>query len=63
LGYGILELLVHDPQRGAPAPNRDGYDFPHALQDEIDASPFSGSVVPSWSQRSIRPDRRFDVHR
>ena len=31
-----------------------GHVFPHAVQDETDASSFSGSVVPSWSQRSIR---------
>jgi hypothetical protein len=28
--------------------------LPKAVQTDTDASPFSGSVVPSWSQRSNR---------
>src|SRR5262249_36421218 len=38
----------------APAPNRVGQVAPHSEQTETDASPARGSVVPSWSQRSIR---------
>jgi len=33
-----------------PEPRR--HVVPHAVQADTDASPFSGSVVPSWSQRS-----------
>lgn len=39
---------------GAPTPNFVGQLFPQTLQCEIDELPSSDSVVPSWSQRSIR---------
>src|SRR5262245_40688116 len=39
---------------GVPAPNFVAHVFPHSVQDDTDSSPSSGSVVPSWSQRSIR---------
>jgi hypothetical protein len=38
----------------APAPNRAGHVLPHSLHTDTDAEPFNGSVVPSWSQRSMR---------
>jgi hypothetical protein len=38
----------------APFPNLVGQVFPQALQTETVESPASGSVVPAWSQRSIR---------
>jgi hypothetical protein len=38
----------------APAPNRAGHVLPQHEHDAIDASPFSGSDVPSWSQSSMR---------
>ena len=38
----------------APAPNRAGHILAQAVQCEISVEPSSGSVVPSWSQRSIR---------
>ena len=47
-GFGTIRTV------SAPAPNRVGQVFPQAEQTETEPSPFSGSVVPSWSQRSIR---------
>jgi hypothetical protein len=38
----------------APTPNRAGQVAPQAVQTAIELTPASGSVVPSWSQRSIR---------
>jgi len=38
----------------APRPNRVGHVVPQAVQTDTDDSPFSGSVVPSWSQHSMR---------
>jgi hypothetical protein len=39
---------------GPTTPNRVGHVLPHSVQDDTGDSPPSGSVVPSWSQRSMR---------
>src|SRR5262249_32251004 len=48
--------LAFDTTRtvAAPRPNRVGQVTPQAVQTDTVARPPSGSVVPSWSQRSIR---------
>jgi len=53
-GYASSSRFDTTRTVAAPAPNRDGHSFPHAVHVEIDVTPSSASVVPSWSQRSIR---------
>jgi hypothetical protein len=46
--FGLIRTMA------APAPNLVGQVLPHSTQSEIDSLPARPSVVPVWSQDSIR---------